>query len=76
MQSITDIQLALSWRVPCDKMLITCLSLALSALARRRSPRRSRGLSPQRMSIEAFAPHKAVASPSRVKEEGGADQRD
>ena len=28
------------------------------------------------MSIEAFAPHKAVASPSRVKEEGGADQRD
>ena len=28
------------------------------------------------MSIEAFAPHKAVASPSRVKEEGGAEQRD
>ena len=50
--------------------------MALLALCRRRSPRRSRGLSPQRMSIEAFAPHKAVASPSRVKEEGGADQRD
>ena len=57
-------------------MLITCLSLVLLALCRRRSPRRSRGLSPQRTSIEAFAPHKAVASPSRVKEEGGAEQRD